>query len=340
MRATGLRYVCDTEPGIRRRRCGSGFVYLDCDGRRISDRERLREIRAVAIPPAWTDVWICADACGHLQATGRDARGRKQYRYHPDWRAGCEQHKFDRLSAFGRALPTLRRRVRRDLAQPGLPRDKVLALVVSVLSTTLVRIGNREYRRNNHSYGLTTLRDRHVRFLDGRAWLRFRGKAGQMVAASVDDPRLVPLIRRCQELPGQTLFQFVDDSSGSEAAVQPIDSGMVNEYLRACMGEAFTAKDFRTWGGSLCAAVAFAATPLPEPPQERALAACQAAVVREVAGLLGNTPAVCRRSYIHPEVFAAWEDGRLHRLASGRRFDTLRACERFTLRVLAGQQPR
>jgi DNA topoisomerase I len=330
VRRAALRFVRDSEPGLRRRRIGRNFIYTDAEGDRIRDPDVLQRIRQLAIPPAYNDVWICADELGYLQATARDARGRKQYRYHPDWRTRCEQQKFARVAAFGRALPTLRRRVRRDLATPGLAREKVLALVLSVMSETLIRVGNREYSRHNRSFGLTTLQSRHVQFPKGRACFRFRGKSGQPCDASIDDPRLVRLIRHCQQLPGQVLFQYLDD----DGAAHPIDSGTVNDYLRDTMGEAFTAKDFRTWGGSVAAAQAFASTPLPEPPTERALAVAQAAAVRQVADVLGNTVAVCRASYVHPRIFEAWRSGELHRLAEGRPMRTTRQRECFVLDLL------
>ena len=313
---SGLVYVSDLEPGIRRRRAGKGFSYLDAHGKAVRDDDTLARIRALAIPPAYVDVWICRRDDGHLQATGRDARGRKQYRYHRQWQQLRGDGKYDRVVAFGEVLPRLRRRLRHDLALPGFPRAKVLAIVVAVMAETLVRVGNRSYERSNHSYGLTTLRNRHVAFLKGgRARFQFRGKGGQQHDVVLDDSRLARLIRRCQQLPGQALFQYRDDDD----AVQPVDSGLVNDYLREVMGEAFTAKDFRTWGGTLAAFQRFAATPLPvaedadAPPSERALEALENDVVKEVAHALGNTPAVCRRAYVAPAVFDGWRDGRLQR---------------------------
>jgi DNA topoisomerase IB len=309
----GLVYVSDTEPGFRRRRSGKGFIYLDNSGKPIRDTNVLARIRALAIPPAYRDVWICTRANGHLQATGRDARGRKQYRYHPRWREVRDAEKFDRIIAFGSALPKLRQRLRRDLAKPGLPRDKVLAVVVAIMADTMVRIGNDEYARGNHSFGLTTLRNRHVEFLrGGRARLRFRGKGGQEHDVALDDARLAKLVRSCQQLPGQQLFQYEDDDTN----VQPIDSGMVNDYLRDAMGAEFTAKDFRTWGGTLAAMRLLAREASPgdgeKPPSKRSIATVRNAVIAEVAKQLRNTPAVCRKSYIDPVVLDAWETGRLH----------------------------
>ena len=327
-RQAGLRYVSDDLPGLQRRRAGKGFSYRDADGGAVRDATTLARIRALAIPPAYTDVWICALPNGHLQATGRDARRRKQYRYHPDWARVRGDGKFDRVIAFGEALPALRRRLRRDLKLPGFPRDKVLAIVVALLSETLVRVGNVEYARENRSYGLTTLRNHHLALLKGgRARMRFRGKSGQAHEVDVDDRNLVQLIRRCQQLPGQALFQYRDD----DGAVQPVDSGLVNDYLREAMGEDFSAKDFRTWGGTMAALRQLAATALPEPPSERALAALQKQVVCEVAQLLGNTPSVCRKAYIDPCVFDGWRAGSLARLA-GLRGD--RQWEQETLRYL------
>ena len=246
----GLVHVADGEAGIRRRRQGRGFSYRGVGGGPVRDPRTLARIRALAIPPAWQDVWICADPRGHLQATGRDARGRKQYRYHPEWARHRGSGKFERIVAFGQALPALRRQLRRDLARDGHPREKVLAIVIAVMDDTLLRIGNDAYRRQNRSYGLTTLRNRHVAFLaGGRARIAFRGKGGQPQEAVLDDRRLVRLMRRCRELPGQCLFQYRDD----DGALVPVRSSEVNEYLRQAMGEAFTAKDFRTWGGTVAA---------------------------------------------------------------------------------------
>jgi DNA topoisomerase-1 len=317
----GLRHVCDGEPGIARRRVGQHFVYVGPGGEPVEDEAVLQRIRSLAIPPAWTGVWICRTRNGHLQATGRDARGRKQYRYHPDWQRVRGDGKFDRIIAFGQALPRLRRRLRRDLRQPGFPRDKVLAIVVALLADTLARIGNDAYARSNRSFGLTTLRNRHIAFLrGGRARLKFRGKAGAEHEIELGDARLARLVRRCRQLPGQALFQYRDD----DGTLQPVDSGEVNEYLREAMGEAFSAKDFRTWGGTLEAFRELAATPVPEgrnggEPSERALTAARNQVIQAVARRLGNTPAVCRKAYVDPLVFDGWRDGGLQRAASGAR---------------------
>ncbi|HEV2622325.1 MAG TPA: DNA topoisomerase IB [Frateuria sp.] len=330
VRAAGLVYVSDTQPGIRRLRRGKGFGYCDADGRPVTDRAELARIRALAIPPAYEGVWICAHPDGHLQATGRDARGRKQYRYHPDWHALRDHGKFDRILAFGAALPKLRRRARQDLALTGLPREKVLALLVRLLDETLIRVGNEAYARDNDSYGLTTLRSRHLRVVRGRLRFCFRGKSGQEQEVELDDKRLARIVRRVQQLPGQRLFQYLDDTGER----QPIDSGMVNDYLREACGEAFSAKDFRTWGGTAHAAGVLARTPLPESGGERARRHVLVEAVKQVAEVLGNTPAVCRKSYIHPEIFEGWQDGSLHRAISPACAGQPRQLERATLRFL------
>jgi DNA topoisomerase I len=312
----GLVYVSDQGRGIRRVRIptrkGSPprFRYVGSGGRPVRDARVLSRIAKLAIPPAYEDVWICPNPRGHLQATGRDARGRKQYRYHPDFRRAREESKHSRMRSFGKALTRLRASVRRDLARPGLPREKVLALVVKLLDTTQVRVGNEEYARSNGSFGLTTLRDRHARFPSrGKALLHFRGKGGTDHEVLVEDPRLATLVRRCQELPGQALFQYVDDDGQRRA----IDSGQVNEYLRERMGDDFTAKDFRTWHATLHALTLLRKVALPKRASDRALRTCINTVIKEVATGLRNTPAVCRKSYINPAVFDAWKDARLER---------------------------
>ncbi len=311
MKKQELVYVSDSEPGIRRRRRGSGFSYLRPDNRILRSKAELRRIASIAVPPAYRDVWICTDPRGHIQATGRDARGRKQYRYHPRWREIRDLAKFDRMIEFGAALPKLRQRLRRDLARSGLPREKVLAVIVSMLDSTRARIGNPEYARQN-SFGLSTLRNRHVQFVrDGRALLRFRGKGGVQHEIVVDDKRLARLVRRCQELPGQQLFQYIDD----DGTRRPVGSGEVNDYLREVMGGDFSAKDFRTWAATTMAIDLLSRTPLPDRPSERAYQGRIARVVRRVAAALHNTPAVCRKSYIDPAVFDAWRHGRLRRRA-------------------------
>lgn len=327
-REAGLLYVDDTMPGIRRKRCGRGFRYEHASGCCVRDRATLSRIHGLAIPPAYGDVWICVSPRGHLQATGRDARGRKQYRYHPDWRTCRDADKFDRLRAFGKALPRLRRRVREDLALPDLPREKALAALVTLMATTLMRIGNDEYARDNGSYGLTTLRNRHARFLRDGLRLQFKGKGGRVHEAGIADRRLVRVVRAMHELPGQRLFQYRDD----DGTLRPLDSTDVNDYLRERMGGPFTAKDFRTWGATATAFRLLAATPVPDGATQREIAAVQKQVVDAVATMLGNTPAVCRKSYIDPRVFDGWEDGRLHRAAQGARGP--RQWETATLRYL------
>ncbi len=332
--AAGLVYVSDSDPGIRRLRQGNDFAYIKPDDRPLVAAADLARIAKLAIPPAYEDVWICTDRRGHLQATGRDARRRKQYRYHPKWRLLRDGAKFERMVEFGEALPRLRLRLRRDLALPGLPREKVLAVIVSLLDATWVRIGNAEYARDNNSYGLTTLKNRHVQFIrDGRLLFRFRGKGGADHEIALDDKRLVKLVRRCHQLPGQRLFQYVDEDGGRH----PIDSDQVNAYLRDVMGADFTAKDFRTWGATLRAIALMTATPLPEAPSERALNECIVAVVKKVAAELRNTPAVCRKSYINPVVFAAWRSGSLHKAIRDDITAAPRKAERLALSFLRRQ---
>ena len=292
-RAASLRYVNDNDPGIRRRRAGAGFQYIDPSGNVVRDRETLVRIRAV-IPPAWTDVWICPYPSGHIQATGRDVKGRKQYLYHARWREVRDAAKFAHMASFGAALPKIRRRVRRDLALTGIPREKVLATIVRLLETTLIRVGNEEYARQNGSFGLTTLRNRHAEVHGAKIRFRFRAKSGKEREVDVTDPRLARLIKRCQELPGQELFQYVDEAG----ELHPVTSSDVNDYLREITGENFTAKDFRTWSATLFAAEALAAEEV-----AASVAAAQrivARVIRAVAGQLGNTASICRKSVRSP----------------------------------------
>jgi DNA topoisomerase IB len=332
-REAGLRYVLADEPGIRRVRHGNRFVYLDPLGRPLPPDEIAR-VRKLAIPPAYRDVWICADPRGHLQATGIDARGRKQYRYHADWRSQRDAMKFERMADFGKSLVRLRRRVQRDLALKGLPRDKVLAVVVSLLDSTHARVGNTQYARENGSFGLTTLRSRHVRFVcDGRALFQFRGKGGIDHEITLDDRRLARIVRRCQELPGQQLFQYIDDHGERHA----VSSDQVNEYLREVMGTDFTAKDFRTWGATMHALALMARTPLPEARSEHAFKQCIAAAVKQVASELRNTPTVCRKAYINPLIFSAWRDGSLHEFFSNRGSSKQPKPERLLIAFLHAQ---
>jgi DNA topoisomerase-1 len=326
-KVAGLRYVNDGEAGIRRWRRGTGFVYVAPDGRRVRDERTLRRIRSLVIPPAWTDVWICSSERGHLQATGRDAKGRKQYRYHPAWRAVRDETKFERLVAFGDALPRLRARVMADLATTGLPREKVLATVVRLLDLTLIRVGNDEYARKNHSYGLTTLRDTHVDVTGARIHFHFRGKSGKQHAVEIEDKTLAKIVRRCQEIEGHELFQYVDEEGRSHV----VESGHVNEYLRAVTGLDFTAKDFRTWAGTVLAAAALAGPR--QIPNERRAKERVVTAIRSVAARLGNTPAVCRKSYIHPAVLETFLDE--DRIDPRTRARPTRGLDRDEARVLA-----
>jgi DNA topoisomerase I len=304
--ADALVYVDDHGPGLTRVGTMTGWTLRDPDGRAVRDPLVAARVRALVIPPAWTDVWICPDPDGHLQVTGRDAKGRKQYRYHPAYRAHREQAKFDGLAEFGAHLGRLRRRVDDDLALPGLPEAKVLALVVRLLEETAVRVGNEEYARTNGSYGLTTLRNRHARWEHGGVTFRFPGKSGKIHQVTLDDRRLVRAVRRCQELPGQLLLQYVDDETGAPTAVTSCD---VNDYLRGASGIDVTAKDFRTWIGTVDAAELLAAAAAPTSPREAAQVVREA--VAQVAERLGNTVAVCRSSYVHPLVIETYEAGRL-----------------------------
>jgi DNA topoisomerase I len=311
-RAAGLHHVDDRRPGLRRVRWRSSFRIVDPGGKPVRDAATLARIKALGIPPAWQNVWICPDPRGHLQATGRDARGRKQYRYHAAWRSVRDGTKYGKLLDFGAALPALRERTERDLGLPGLPRTKVLAAVVRLLEGTLIRIGNEEYARQNGSFGLTTMRDRHVRIEGAALRFRFRGKSGVSHAVEVHDRRLARVVKGCRELPGQELFQYVDDEGGQHS----IGSADVNEYLREASGQDFTAKDFRTWAGSVLAMMAL---------QELASFDSKAqakrnlvAAVKHVSARLGNTPAVCRKCYIHPAVFDAYLDGSMLHTLQGR----------------------
>lgn len=303
-REEGLRYTTDHEPGLRRVVRGKGFVYLDSDGHQVRDAATLTRIRSLAIPPAYRDVWICLRANGHLQATGRDARGRKQYRYHTRWRTQRDATKFDRMLEFGAALPRIRRRVRQDLRRVGLPREKVLAAIVRLLECTLIRVGNEEYARANGSFGLTTLRDRHVELNGATVQLEFRGKSGIVQKVSIADRSVARIVRDCRDIPGQELFQWID----AEGERRRIDSSDVNEYLREASGGPFTAKDFRTWFATLEALDYLRARTAHTDREARRLIVETA---KYVAAKLGNTPAICRKCYIHPEVFAAFGSGKL-----------------------------
>jgi DNA topoisomerase-1 len=301
----GLYYVTDAHPGIRRQRSGRGFTYRTPDGTPIRDQQELQRMKALGIPPAWTEVWICPVAEGHLQATGRDAKRRKQYRYHPHWRARREETKYAQMSAFGEALPMIRRQVEHDLALPGLPRTKVLATVLRLLEITLIRVGNEAYARVNHSFGLTTLRDQHVDITSATLRFQFHGKTGKEHLIEVHDRRLARIVRQCHDLPGQELFQYVDD----EGQRRTIDSADVNAYLRQITGQDFTTKDFRTWAGSALALEALQACGACESwTQGRAHVA---QVIKTVASRLGNTPAICRKCYVNPVIIEAFMEGSL-----------------------------
>jgi DNA topoisomerase-1 len=303
-RAASLRYVSDATPGITRRRAGTGVAYRDPHEQLIRDGGVLKRIRSLAVPPAWTDVWICPDPNGHIQAVGRDARGRKQYRYHPRWRSVRDEAKYGRMLLFARVLPRIRARVGADLARRGLPRERILAAIVRLLEITLARVGNIEYARENKSFGLTTLRNRHAKVRGGSVEFDFRGKHGIQHHLEINDSRLARIVRKCQELPGQELFQYVDD----EGQRRTVGSQDVNDYLREISGEEITAKDFRTWAGTNLAAIAL-----------RELAAAGEAATKQhvlraieaVAKMLGNTATICRKCYIHPAVFEGYLDGSL-----------------------------
>jgi DNA topoisomerase-1 len=303
-----LCWVSDMVPGIRRTGEHPDRVYLDPDGHPVEDEEVLARIRSLAIPPAWTDVWICVMADGHLQATGRDAKGRKQYRYHPRWRSVRDDTKFHRIVEFGAALPTIRRRIEAHLALRGLPREKVIATVVRLLETTFIRVGNDEYAAHNASYGLTTLHDEHVAIHGSRIRFDFRGKSGVVHGKELRDARLAKIVKRCQDLPGQSLFQFQTD----DGTPHTIGSGDVNAWLREASGQPFTSKDFRTWAGTLLAFLALRA--IERPTSEAARKRAVSAAMDRVSERLGNTRAVCRKSYVHPAVVEAFVQGELAEL--------------------------
>jgi DNA topoisomerase-1 len=299
----GLRYVCDNGPAIRRRRAGKGFVYFDAKGRRVANADTLKRIRSLVIPPAWTDVWICAAADGHIQATGRDAKGRKQYKYHAEYREAREQSKYEHLFDFAGALPKIRAKVAEHMSLRGLPREKVLATVVLLLERTLIRVGNDEYARNNQSYGLTTLKSEHVAVEGSEVRFQFTGKSGKQWSLAMRDRRVARIIRACQELPGQDLLQYFDD----EKALHAISSGDVNAYLKEIAGGEITAKDFRTWAGTVhMARLLSTSDPFTSATQAKRV---MSAAVKKVAAALGNTAAVCRKSYIHPAIANAYLSG-------------------------------
>jgi DNA topoisomerase-1 len=299
----GLRYVSDDQPGYTRRAKGEDFEYYDTEGRLIRDEQRLLRIKRLAIPPAYTGVWICPSPNGHIQATGRDARGRKQYRYHERWREVRDENKYDRIVAFGNELAKIRRRVNKDLALSGLPRNKALATVVQLLERTFIRVGNEAYARENKSFGLTTMQDRHVDVKGSQLRFRFRGKRGIKHQIDLTDRRIAKIVSKFQDLPGQELFQYVDD----DGEVRDITSEDVNDYLRDVTGQDFTAKDFRTWAGTVLTAMALSVID-PFETKKQAKANIKDAI-GAVAKLLGNTPVICRKCYVHPAILEAYLDG-------------------------------
>lgn len=310
--AAGLRYVSDCAPGLSRKASGRSFRYFTASGSRVRDRETLSRIRSLVIPPAWRNVWICAREDGHLQATGRDARGRKQYRYHPRWREVRDESKYGRVGAFARALPRIRRRVAQHLALPGLPREKVLATIVRLLETTYMRVGNEEYARANDSFGLTTLRERQVRVRGATLKFAFRGKSGVEHRIELSDPHLAAIVRRMQDLPGEELFRYLDERGEARS----VESADVNAYLKDIAGDEFTSKDFRTWAGTLLAAQALHAIGGAQSLSEAKRNVAQA--LDAVARRLGNTRAVCRKCYVHPVVLESYLDGSLEEALRGR----------------------
>ena len=330
-----LRYVSDEKPGLTRKRWGKSFRYFDAEGRPIHEEKTLARIRSLVIPPAWREVWICPLAHGHLQATGRDARGRKQSRYHPRWREVRDETKYERMKLFGEALPKIRRHVDRDLARPGLCREKILATIVRLLETTFIRVGNEEYARENHSYGLTTLRNKHVDIRGEKVRFRFKGKSGKLHVIDLQDRRLSRIVKRCLDLPGYELFQYLDDEGQSHS----IDASDVNDYLREISGQPFTAKDFRTWAGSVLACAMLLEMEACE--SESQAKKNVVAAIKSVAERLGNTPAVCRKCYVHPAVLVGYMDGAMLQLVeknmgaeTRKNFHELRKAEHNLLRLL------
>ncbi|HET6389780.1 DNA topoisomerase IB [Hyphomicrobium sp.] len=331
----GLTYVNDGDPGIARKKRGSGFSYTLPSGGTVKDARTERRIRSLAIPPAWTDVWICPLPNGHIQATGRDARGRKQYRYHPDWHRTRDEAKFEKILAFAKVLPKLRKTVRRHTRRKRLDREKVLATVVTLLDETLIRVGNEEYARANGSFGLTTLKDRHVTFSSSQAKFRFRGKTGKEWRVAVHDRRIARIVKRCQDLPGQHLFQY----EAEDGSVRQITSADVNAYLREVAGEEISAKDFRTWAGTVLAAAALAE--FENVDSEAAAKRNVRAAIESVASRLGNTPTICRKCYVHPEILNCYLSGELVRSIARKienelatRMSELSAAEAATLALL------
>ena len=305
--AAGLRYTSDNKPGITRKKAGRGYQYFDAKGERITDEKTLERIHSMVIPPAWTEVWICPSAKGHLQATGRDAKGRKQYLYHPDWQKARNVTKFGRMLSFGKSLPKLRAQIEKDISSGKLDRRKVTALVLSIMDNALIRIGNRQYAKSNDSYGLTTMRDRHVRINGSQVKFTFRGKKGVEHDIDLKDRRLARLVKKCKDIPGYDLFQYYDENGER----QVLESGDVNEYLREATDQPFTAKDFRTWGGSVRMVKCLENVLQENPEMEKEK--CIKEAVKEVAKGLGNTPTVCSKYYIHPEVVNLFREDKLLR---------------------------
>ena len=337
-KAAGLRYVTDDEPGIRRRKRGKGFTFVDPQGQTVKDEKTLERIQKLAIPPAWTDVWICPRPNGHLQATGRDARGRKQYRYHANWREVRDETKFGRMIAFGESLPKIRERIDADMSQRGLGREKVLATVVRLLEMTLIRVGNKEYVKQNNSFGLTTLRDQHVDVDGATLRFEFRGKSGKEHSVEVQDRRLARIVKQCRDVPGQKLFQYLDGNGER----QSVSSEDVNAYLRETTGEDFSAKDFRTWGGTVLALSALLEVGACESEREANKAVVEA--IKHVSGQLGNRPAICRKYYVHPVVIQSFLEGTLRDTLEDAVEDSpadesngLRRLEAQALRLLKGR---
>src|SRR5581483_1177475 len=327
-KAVGLIYVSDERPGISRVEINGAFRYRDHSGRAVRDAPTLKRIRRLAVPPAWTDVWISPSPNGHIQATGRDARGRKQYRYHPDFRAVRDGNKYEHLIEFATALPKLRRRIERDMRRPGLPREKVLATIVHLLERTFIRVGNAEYARQNNSFGLTTMRNRHVIVGQGTLRFEFKGKSNKVWRLKIEDRRVAKIVKSCQELPGQHLFQYLDETGER----QRVGSADVNQYLREVTGRDVTAKDFRTWAGTVLAATRL----LGYPPADTAAVAKAnlREAIEEVADRLGNTPTVCRKCYVHPAVIESYLAGNLALDAEARAGKGLRKEERAVLAFL------
>jgi DNA topoisomerase I len=301
----GLSYVSDEEPGIRRKKSGKGFTYVGPNGKKVEDKATLDRIRSLAIPPAYTDVWICARPSGHIQATGRDAKGRKQYRYHPAFREVRESTKYEHMIEFAKGLPAIRRTIDEHMKLPGLPREKVLATVVHLLENTLIRVGNADYAKQNKSYGLTTLRDPHVKVEGAELKFQFKGKSGKTWRLAVKDRRIAKIVKACQDLPGQDLFQYLDEAGER----QSVTSADVNAYLKEITGRDITAKDFRTWAGTVLAAMAL--SEFEEFDSEAKAKKNIRDAIEKVSSRLGNTPTICRKCYVHPEVFACYLDGAL-----------------------------